>query len=56
VEAWFIPEVLENCNIDSKKYTGFAFGIGVERVAMGRYDVTDIRNFYENDLRFFRTI
>lgn len=46
------PEVLENCNIDSKKYTGFAFGIGVERVAMGRYDVTDIRNFYENDLRF----
>ncbi|MGB4610273.1 MAG: phenylalanine--tRNA ligase subunit alpha [Saccharofermentanales bacterium] len=46
------PEVLENCGIDSRKYSGFAFGIGVERVAMGRYDVTDIRNFYENDLRF----
>lgn len=46
------PEVLENCGIDSKKYSGFAFGIGMERVAMARFDVKDIRSFYENDLRF----
>lgn len=46
------PGVLENCGIDSKKYSGFAFGIGVERTAMGRWGIDDIRNFYENDLRF----
>ncbi len=46
------PEVLENCGIDSTKYSGFAFGIGMERVAMARFDVKDIRAFYENDLRF----
>lgn len=46
------PEVLENCGINSSKYSGFAFGIGMERVAMGKYDIKDIRSFYENDLRF----
>lgn len=46
------PAVLENCNIDSKKYTGFAFGIGIERIAMLKYGITDIRMFYENDIRF----
>lgn len=46
------PKVLENCNIDSEKYTGFAFGMGMERLAMLRYGVTDLRLFFENDLRF----
>ena len=46
------PKVLENCGIDSKKYTGFAFGMGVERIAMLKYHVSDLRLFYENDIRF----
>ncbi len=46
------PAVLENCGIDSVKYRGFAFGIGVERLAMVKYNIQDIRLFYENDLRF----
>lgn len=46
------PEVLENCGIDSHKYSGFAFGIGIERVTMAKFDIKDIRSFYENDLRF----
>jgi len=46
------PKVLENCKIDSKKYTGFAFGIGIERIAMLKYQINDIRLFYENDVRF----
>jgi len=46
------PKVLENCQIDSEKYTGFAFGMGVERLAMLKYGVTDLRLFFENDLRF----
>lgn len=48
------PRVLENCNIDSDKYTGFAFGMGVERIAMLKYGISDIRLFYENDVRFLR--
>lgn len=48
------PGVLKNCGIDPEVYSGFAFGIGVERTAMGRYGIDDIRNFYENDLRFLR--
>jgi phenylalanyl-tRNA synthetase alpha chain len=48
------PEVLENCGIDSDRYSGFAFGIGVERTAMGRYGINDIRTFFENDLRFLK--
>ena len=46
------PKVLENCKIDSKKYTGFAFGMGIERIAMLKYQINDIRLFYENDIRF----
>ena len=46
------PQVLENCNIDSGIYTGFAFGMGIERIAMLRYQVPDIRMFFENDMRF----
>ncbi|TAL60747.1 MAG: phenylalanine--tRNA ligase subunit alpha [Bacteroidetes bacterium] len=46
------PKVLENCKIDSKKHTGFAFGMGIERIAMLKYQINDIRLFYENDVRF----
>lgn len=46
------PKVLENCKIDSMKYTGFAFGMGIERIAMLKYQINDIRLFYENDVRF----
>lgn len=48
------PKVLENCGIDSNKYTGFAFGMGVERPAMLLYGVNDIRLFSENDVRFLK--
>ena len=48
------PVVLENCRIDSKKYTGYAFGLGVERIAMIKYGIPDIRLFYECDLRFLK--
>ena len=48
------PRVLENCGIDSERYTGFAFGMGVERFAMLRYGVDDLRSFFENDLRFLK--
>jgi phenylalanyl-tRNA synthetase alpha chain len=48
------PEVLRNCGIDPERYTGFAFGMGVERLAMLRYGVTDLRAFFENDVRFLR--
>lgn len=46
------PKVLENAGIDSKEYTGFAFGMGIERIAMLRYQVKDLRMFFENDVRF----
>ena len=46
------PNVLENCGIDSKVYTGFAFGMGVERIAMLKYQINDLRMFFENDVRF----
>ncbi len=46
------PNVLDNCNIDSKKYTGYAFGMGIERIAMLKYQVKDLRMYFENDLRF----
>jgi phenylalanyl-tRNA synthetase alpha chain len=48
------PKVFENAGIDNEKYTGFAFGMGVERLAMLRYGVNDLRLFFENDLRFLR--
>lgn len=48
------PNVLKNCNIDADKYTGFAFGMGVERIAMLKYQVKDIRLFFKNDTRFLK--
>jgi phenylalanyl-tRNA synthetase alpha chain len=48
------PNVLRACGIDPEKYTGFAFGLGVERFAMLRYGVNDLRSFFENDSRFLR--
>lgn len=46
------PNVLDACDIDSEKYTGFAFGMGIERITMLKYQVNDLRLFFENDLRF----
>jgi phenylalanyl-tRNA synthetase alpha chain len=46
------PQVLENTGIDSKKYTGYAFGIGIERIALLKYKIKDIRMYFENDIRF----
>jgi phenylalanyl-tRNA synthetase alpha chain len=48
------PNVLKNVDVDAEKYTGLAFGLGVERLAMLRYGVTDLRQFFENDLRFLK--
>jgi phenylalanyl-tRNA synthetase alpha chain len=48
------PNVLQNVGIDSEKYSGFAFGMGVERLAMLKYGIDDLRVFFENDLRFLR--
>ena len=48
------PNVLQNCGIDPERYSGFAFGMGIERIAMLKYDVKDLRLFSENDLRFLR--
>ncbi len=48
------PKVLENCGIDPEKYSGFAFGVGLERIVMMRYGIDDMRLLYENDLRFLK--
>jgi phenylalanyl-tRNA synthetase alpha chain len=48
------PNVLESCGIDSEKYTGFAFGMGIERSAMLKYGVNDLRLYFENDIRFLK--
>ncbi len=48
------PKVLENVGVDSNKYTGFAFGMGVERLAMLKYGIDDLRMFFENDMRFLQ--
>ena len=48
------PNVLNNCGIDSEKYSGYAFGMGIERIAMLKFGVKDIRLFFENDVRFLR--
>ena len=48
------PKVLSNCNIDPEVYTGFAFGIGIERTALQKYGINDIRMLFENDLRFLK--
>ena len=46
------PNVLKNCGINPDEYNGFAFGMGIERIAMLLYQIPDIRMFYENDVRF----
>ena len=46
------PKVLENCGIDPEKYSGFAFGMGLERMAMGRMKINDLRLIFDNDIRF----
>jgi phenylalanyl-tRNA synthetase alpha chain len=46
------PKVLENCNIDSTKYSGLAFGLGIERIAMLKHEIYDIRDFYKSNLDF----
>jgi phenylalanyl-tRNA synthetase alpha chain len=48
------PQVLENCGIDAQRYTGFAFGMGIERITMLKYQIRDLRLFTENDVRFLR--
>jgi phenylalanyl-tRNA synthetase alpha chain len=48
------PAVLENCQLDPKKYSGFAFGMGIERVTMLKYQINDLRLFFENDIRFLK--
>ena len=48
------PNVLENCGLNSKKYSGFAFGMGIERIAMLKYQIDDLRLFSKNDIRFLK--
>ena len=48
------PQVLANCNIDPETYTGFAFGMGIERITMLKYQIRDLRLFFENDVRFLK--
>ena len=48
------PTALDNCGIDSKTYTGFAFGLGIERITMLKYQIKDLRLFFENDVRFLK--
>ncbi len=48
------PEVLRGCGIDPEEYSGFAFGMGIERIPILRYGIDDIRLFYGNDLRFLK--
>ena len=48
------PKVLQNCGIDPEVYTGFAFGFGVERIAMAKFGIEDMRFLFENDVRFLR--
>ena len=47
-------QVFKNCGIDPDEYTGFAFGIGLERIAMLKYGIPDIRYFFDNDIRFLK--
>ena len=48
------PKVLEGCGIDPEEYSGFAFGVGLERLAMLKYGIPDIRYFFDNDIRFLK--
>ena len=52
--VWFIRHVLEMCGIDPEEYTGFAFGVGLERIALLKYEIDDMRLLYENDIRFLK--
>ena len=51
--AWF-THVLEMCGIDPEEYSGFAFGVGLERIALLKYEIDDMRLLYENDVRFLK--
>jgi phenylalanyl-tRNA synthetase alpha chain len=46
------PNVLENCGLNAREYSGYAFGLGIERMAMLKFKINDIRLFFENDVRF----
>ena len=48
------PDVLRRCNIDPDEYSGFAFGLGLERIVMRRMNIDDMRHLYENDVRFLK--
>ena len=48
------PRVLENCGLDPRQYQGFAFGMGIDRIAMLKYGIPDLRAFFESDLRWLR--
>jgi len=48
------PNVLSMCGIDPEEYTGFAFGVGLERIALLKYEIDDMRLLYENDIRFLK--
>ena len=48
------PEVFRHCGLDSERYTGYAFGLGVDRLAMLRYNVDDLRMFFDNDIDFLK--
>ena len=48
------PKVIANCGLDPDKYQGFAFGMGIERIAMLKYGIPDLRTFYDSDLRWLR--
>jgi phenylalanyl-tRNA synthetase alpha chain len=48
------PKVLENCGIDPERYTGYAFGMGIERITQVKYNVNDLRLYSQNDLRFLK--
>ncbi|MBT3196629.1 MAG: phenylalanine--tRNA ligase subunit alpha, partial [Gammaproteobacteria bacterium] len=50
------PEVFRHSGVDTEQYTGLAFGLGVERLAMLRYGINDLRLFFENDLRFLKSL
>ena len=48
------PHVLDNCGIDNKKFQGFAFGMGIERISMLKYGISDLRSFFDTDLRWIK--
>ena len=50
------PHVLEMCGIDPEEYNGFAFGVGLERIALLKYEIDDMRLLYENDIRFLKQL